>query len=135
MTTETVHIELPEEMYERLKGMATVSQRPLTEVIYQSIRGNLPPVLNDLLPEQRDLVADLQALNDEPLWVVARTPVPAPGWRRHQQLLHKAETGLLTLPEQEELAELREAADRFVTRRSYALALLKWRGYTIPVNL
>ncbi len=37
----------------------------------------------------------------------------------------------LTPAEQGELAALREATDRFVTRRSVALALLQWRGHTI----
>ena len=34
--------------------------------------------------------------------------------------------------EERELAALREATDAFVTRRSVALALLKWRGHTLP---
>jgi len=38
------------------------------------------------------------------------------------------------MAEHKELAELRTAADRFVTRRSYALALLKWHGHTIPTD-
>ncbi len=29
------------------------------------------------------------------------------------------------------LDRLRQATDRFVLRRSYALAILKWRGHTI----
>ena len=133
MTTQTVNIDLPEDVYQRLKDMAMVTQRSLEDVIYQSIRGNLPPSQDDIPPEQRGLVADLQLRDDEALWAIAREPLPARQWRRHQHLLHKAETSALTGPEQTELLELREATDRFVTRRSYALALLKWRGYAIPV--
>ncbi len=40
--------------------------------------------------------------------------------------------GTLTAAERAELARLREETDRFVLRRSYALALLKWRGHTVP---
>jgi len=132
MTTQTINIDLPEDIYQRFAGMAAVTQRPLQDVIYQSIRGNLPPSQDDIPPEQRGLVADLQLLDDEALWVVVREPLPVRQWRRHQHLLHKAETTALTGAEQTELRELREAADRFVTRRSYALALLKWRGYAVP---
>ncbi len=135
MTTQTVSIELPEDIYDRLKGMASVTRRPLEEVIFQTIRGNLPPTLGDLPPQQRDLVADLQYLDDEALWAVARDPLLAPRWRRHQHLLGKAAMGALTSMQQVELTELRETTDRFVTRRSYALALLKWRGYAIPAAL
>ena len=135
MTTQNVTIRLPEDVYQRLRGMAVATQRSLEEVIFQAIRGNLPPLLIDLSPEQRGLVADLQPLGDAALWLVAREPLPTRQWQRHQRLLHKGETIALTSAEQTELEELREATDRFVTRRSYALALLKWRGYTIPATL
>jgi hypothetical protein len=126
MATQVVNVALPEEIYQRLKEAATLAQKPLEEVIFQTIRGNLPPVLADLAPEQRDLVADLQQLGDDALWVIGKEPLPAAQWRRQQRLLHKGEQGLLTPEEQAELAQLREATDRFVMRRSYALALLKW---------
>ena len=132
MATQTVNRELPEEMYQRFKGVAAVTHRSLESVIYQTIRGNLPPALDDLPPGQQDLAADLQLLDDEGLWAVAKERLPASQWQRHQHLLHKAEVDALTSAEQAELAGLREATDRFVIRRSYALALLKWRGYTIP---
>jgi hypothetical protein len=91
-------------------------------------------VLADLAPEQRDLVADLQRLGDDALWAIGKGTLPTAQWRRHQHLLHKGEQGLLAPDEQAELAQLREATDHFVMRRSYALALLKWRGYAIPVT-
>src|SRR5437763_12026173 len=104
MTTQTVNIELPEEIYQRFKNMAAVTQRSLEEVVFQTIRGNLPPTLDDLPPEQRELVADLQLLGDEALWAVAKEPLPVQRWRRHQRLLRKAETGALTSTERAELA-------------------------------
>lgn len=134
MTTQVVNIALPEEIYQRLQEAATLTQRPLEDVIFQTIRGNLPPVLADLALEHRGLVADLQRLGDDALWAVGKDALPTLQWRRHQHLLHKGEQGALTPDEEAELAGLREAADRFVTRRSYALALLKWRGHTIPAT-
>jgi len=135
VTTQNVTIGLPEDVCQRLKGMAVATQRPLEEVIFQAIRGNLPPLLIDLSPEQQGLVADLQPLSDDALWSVAREPLPMRQWQRHQRLLHEGETHALTSAERTKLEELREATDHFVIRRSYALALLKWRGYTIPVML
>jgi hypothetical protein len=135
MTMQSIKVELPEEIYQRLKDMASMTHQSLEEISSQTIRGNLPPTLDDPPPDQRDLAGDLQLLADEKLWVVAREPLPAQRWRRHQQLLSKAEAGALTSAEQSELTDLREATDRFVTRRSYALASLKWRGYTIPATL
>lgn len=135
MATQAISVELPDEIYRRLRGMAAATHRSLEDVLVQTIRGNLPLALDDLPPEQRDLVATLEPLNDQALWEVAKEPLPAQEWQRHQRLLRKAEAGTLTPNEQRDLAALRAATDRFVTRRSVALALLKWRGYTIPTTL
>jgi hypothetical protein len=132
VTSQPIRLELPEDIYRRLTEAATLTQQPLEEVLVQTIRGNLPPVLADLDQEQRPLVADLPGLDDAALWAVARAPLPAAHWRRHQRLLQKGEQGPLTPAEQAALAALREETDRYVLRRSYALALLKWRGHTVP---
>jgi hypothetical protein len=134
MATETVQVQLPEEVYQRLKEMATVSHQPLEDVLFQTIRGNLPPRLDDVPPDQRGSMADLQRFDDEALWAVAREPIPSRRWRRHQYLLSKGETNSLTDSERSELADLRGATDHHVISRSYALALLKWRGYTVPAT-
>ena len=135
MATQAINIELPDDIYRRLEEAAAATQQPLEEVLFQTIRGNLPPVLADLAPEQREIVADLQHMDSDSLWAIAREALPKQSWQRHQRLLHKGEQGTLTPDEQAELASLREATDRLVTRRSYALALLKWRGYAIPSTL
>ena len=72
-------------------------------------------------------------MSDEQLWRIALDLLPPDQWRRHRRLLRKNEANTLTDAEREELARLRAATDRFVVRRSYALALLKWRGHTLPI--
>ncbi len=132
MTAQAINLELPEDIYRRLTDVAALTRQPLEEIIFQSLRGNLPPVLTDLDPPRRALVAELPGLSDVALWAVAREPLPASRWRQHQRLLRKGGQGTLTAAERAELARLREETDRFVLRRSYALALLKWRGHTVP---
>ncbi|NOT56102.1 MAG: hypothetical protein HOP18_16000 [Deltaproteobacteria bacterium] len=132
MTVPPLHLQLPEAIYQRLQRVAEGTNQPLQSIVIQTIRGNLPPSLDDLRPEWREAVADLPALSDEVLWEIAREPLPARQWRRHQRLLRKIQESVLTDGEKTELAALRTDADRSVTRRSYALALLKWRGHTLP---
>ena len=132
MTAQTIHVQLPDVIYQRLLGVADATQRPLEEVVLQTIRGNLPPSLDDLRPEWRSAVANLETMSDEALLGLAREPLPPRQWRRHQRLLRKTQEGALTAAEHRELEALRVVTDRFVTRRSYALALLKWHGHTIP---
>ncbi len=135
MTTATVTLQLPEDVHRRLQGMATVMRQPLETVLFQTIRGNLPPLVDDLPPELRDELAAMHALGDGALWQVAREPLSPEQWRRHQALLRRSEAGRLSEAGRAELARLRASADRFVFRRSYALALLKWRGHTLPAAL
>src|SRR5689334_19227323 len=96
MTTQTIRIELPDEIYRRLQEMAAATKRPLADVLVQTIRGNLPLMPDDLPPAQHDLVADLAPLEDDTLWAIARESLPAAGWRRHRHLLRKAESGTMT---------------------------------------
>lgn len=132
MTVQPLHLQLPETIYQRLQRVAEVTNQPLESVVVQTIRGNLPPSFDDLRPEWREVVADLPSLSDEALWAIAREPLSSSQWRRHQRLLHAAQERTLTEEERTELTALRGITDRYVTRRSYALALLKWRGHTLP---
>lgn len=117
--------------YRRLQRMAAVLRRPLEEVASQTIRGNLPPTVDDLPVELQNELADWLNLSDEQLWQIASAALPADQWQRHRRLLRKNEAGALTEVEHEQLAHLRTEVDRFVLRRSYALAVLKWRGHTL----
>jgi len=132
LAEQVITLHLPQNIYQRLQLMAQMTHQPLEVVAFQSIQGNLPPLIEDLPAEWRDELAKLQSLTVEALWTIAKEPLPPEQWRRHQQLLEQNQAGVLTEDEREELANLRTVTDRFVFRRSYALALLKWRGYTLP---
>ena len=135
MPNQTIPVQLPDAIYQRLQQVAHATNHSIEEVVLQTIRGNLPPSLDDLSPELRCVVADLQHMSDEALWAVTKESLPQHQWRRHQRLLRKGEEGPLSTAEHEELAELRAAADRFVTRRSYALAHLNSEGTTATLGV
>jgi 5-methylcytosine-specific restriction endonuclease McrA len=135
MPHQTIPLQLPEAIYQRLQQVAHATHHSIEEVVLQTIRGNLPPSLDDLSPEWHGAVADLQQMSDEALWLVTKASLPPHQWRRHQHLLRKGQEGPLSTAEREELAALRAATDRLVTRRSYTLALLKWRGHTIATDM
>jgi hypothetical protein len=132
MTNATITLDLPEDMHQRLQSMAQAIHQPLEEVVVRTIQGNLPPSVDDLPVEVRADLAGLQAATDDALWVIANEPAPKRQWQRHQRLLEKNQSRALKPAEQGELAVLRRAMDRLVLRRSYALALLKWRGHSLP---
>lgn len=132
MTTQIVMVTLPEEIYHRFQASAYTMQQSVEDLLAQSIQGNLPPSLEDLPPElQNEIGVFLQSLTSQALWEIVKTPSLPPTWQRHQELLEKNQEEMLTAAELDELERLRVQMDRRVMRRSYALALLKWRGYTL----
>lgn len=131
MTMQEMTVRLPETVFHRLLGMAQTSHQSVDEVLFQSIRGNLPPLVDDLPPEMRDEVARLVQLRDDELWAMINAPLTESQWHRHEELLEKNAASELSYREMNELATLRDAVDRWVLRRSYAAALLKWRGYAL----
>jgi hypothetical protein len=132
MASQSITLNLPEKLYQRIRQAADTMQRPLEDVFIQTIQGNLPPAIADLPDELQAEFMQLQMADDQTLWKLAKAPLSAKQWKRHQELLDKNQNDDLSIGEQTELAHLREIVDKFVMRRSYALALLKWRGYSLP---
>jgi hypothetical protein len=135
MPDQTVPIQLPNAIYQRLQQVAHATNHSIEEVVLQTLRGNVPASLDDLSPELRCVVADLQHLSDEALWSVTQESSPQHQWRRHQRLLRKGQEGTLSKAKYKELTVLRTAADRFVTHRSYALALLNSKGTAATLGI
>lgn len=123
-------VTLPEEIYHRFQVSAHVMQQSMEDLLAQSIQGNLPPSIEDLPPElQNEIGLFLQSLTSQALWEIVKAPSLPATWQRQQELLEKNQEETLTAAEMDELEQLRVQMDRRVMRRSYALALLKWRGY------
>ena len=134
MTLQTVTIKLPRTVYRRLERLAATTNQSLDDVLLQTIRGNLPPSLDDVPSDSRHELRPLLDLSDDDLWAVARSSLDSHAWQKHQRLLRKNANGTLSDRGQYELEHLRFQTDRSVLRKSFALALLKWRGYTIPLS-
>ena len=134
MAVQSITLKLPDEVYRRLHDVAENTSQPLEAVLYQTIQGNLPPSLKDLPAELQAEFATLLTMDNRSLWAIGQQSLDAKQWRRHQTLLEKAQQEQLLDRERNELAHLRTLTDQFVLRRSYALAVLKWRGYAIPLS-
>ncbi|MEZ4864366.1 MAG: hypothetical protein R3C14_23840 [Caldilineaceae bacterium] len=139
MTLQSVTVNLPDVMYKRFQHVAAALNRPMEEIVFQSIQGNLPPDPGDLPSELRHELTDMQSMADQELWVIAKAGVDSAKWERHQELLDKKQVTVLTPTEERELTRLRQTVDQIVMCRSYAMALLKWRGHSLtplltPIN-
>jgi len=67
MPHQTIPIQLLDAIYQRLQQVAHATHHSIEAVVLQTIRGNLPPSLNNLRPELRCVVADLQHMSDAAL--------------------------------------------------------------------
>jgi hypothetical protein len=132
MGLQTITVKLPQALYHRLERAAEMTNQPLDAVLLQTIRGNIPPSLEDVPPELRAELAAMLQLSDDDLCAVAQGPIDSKKWRRHHRLLEKNAASTLGERDRQEMERLRTEVDRHVLRTSFALALLKWRGHTFP---
>lgn len=132
MVTQTLTLRLPEPTLRYLQQIATATQRPLEQVVQQSIEGNLPPsVASAPVNMQAELLA-MQMLPLEALQRIARSQMPVEQQVRHLALLESNSAGDLSPAERAELLTLRETADRLMLRKAYAWAILRWQGQPVP---
>jgi len=132
MTLQVLRLPLSGQVYRRLQEVADAAQQPMEQVALHSLQMGLPPSLEQVPARFR---ADLQALHrlsDAVLWQVARSDLPEDKATLYEDLLEQNQRAGLSATEQETLENLREEADALMLRRTYAYALLKWRGQRLP---
>jgi hypothetical protein len=129
---QSVTLQLPEAVYERVRQTAEVIKLPVEEVLIRTIEAGLPPSVNDLPDSYREEFLSMERLNDDELLKVAESVMSAAQQRRYSLLLRKNRSGTLTENEQKQLITLGAEARKLTLRKSHAYAILKWRGYRIP---
>ncbi|MGA7952941.1 MAG: hypothetical protein WCA07_05400 [Gloeobacterales cyanobacterium] len=129
---ETITLQIPEPLYQRLVDTARATNRPLEEVTLHALKVGSPPDWTNVPDEFQVALAALDRLEDEALWKIARSHKSATEMERYSLLLERNQEGRLTDAERAELTALRAESDRFMLLKAQAAALLHWRGYQIP---
>jgi hypothetical protein len=124
-------INLPEPAFERLSRLAELTHQPLSDLVIQSIAGNLPPAIETAPIEIQAELLTMQSLSVDALRQIAHSQIPSFQQERHITLLEQNQEGLLSAQEQRELQELAQMADRLILKKSHACAILRWRGQPI----
>jgi len=131
MLAETVTLQVPDALYQRLVKTARVTKRSLEEVMLHALRVGSPPTWDDVPAEFQSDLAAMDQLDDESLWKIARSRKSQNEMTRYEELLDRSKSKTLNDPERKELGNLREEADRFMLRKSHAAVLLRWRGHDV----
>jgi hypothetical protein len=129
MSTVRFTFDLPDALYQRLRGMALAAKQPIEHVMLRALTLGSPPAWDDAPPELQIDLAGLDYLDDDALRIIARCRKTAAELARNDELLARSAAGLLTEPERAELTRQRHDLDLFVLRKAHAAALLWWRGH------
>jgi len=130
MPAQTVTLHLPGSLYDRFKERAKRARRSLEAELLRVVE-SAGSESEELPPNLERAVRELQELDDEALWRVARDHLPRDTARELEALNHKQQREGLTAAEEETLTRLAEAYDRFLLLRAEAAGLLQERGHDI----
>jgi hypothetical protein len=131
MTQQPVLLQLPEDLYERVRQIAEESNRPLENVLLDSLA-----LLFGDWPDEATLSPQfLETLTDEQLWAIVHRALAWPQDIRLRELTTLGKQGNLSAEEQTEMERLVDQVDRYVLVRSQALVLLKQRGQDVEHRL
>jgi hypothetical protein len=130
--SHAITINVSDTLYEQLRQAASFFHRPTETIIVESLRHTLPPLFEEIPPEYQDAVFPLLSMTDQELLHEAAQVFPSERWQTYETLLDRKKHGRLAADEETTLSALRHEADRLTFRRSYAMVLLKRRGYRVP---
>ncbi len=131
MSHPVVTLELPDDIYERVRRAAKGMNQPVETALVNIVRAATPS-LEKVPAEYRALLEAMEDLGDDELWRIARSRLAPAKQRRWELLLDKNQRGEPTDREKQALGELRAEGDRLMLQRSYATLLLKYRGHRVP---
>ncbi|MBD1892495.1 MULTISPECIES: hypothetical protein [unclassified Coleofasciculus] len=132
MAVETVTLQIPEILYQRLVNTANATQRPVEEVMLHALQIGSPPEWDDVPEEFQADIAALDKLDDKMLWQIVNSRKTAVEMERYNTLLEGNSSGTLIEGERLELMALRHEADLFMLKKAHAAVLLRWRGHRVP---
>ena len=132
MSESMVAVQVPEAIYRRLERLAALTNRPLENLVAQTLSSGLPPLPDDLPVTMREALLALEHLRDVELEQVVRGGMSEAQIEQYEELRERRRTGVITEPEQQALTVMTQEADLLMLRKAYAAVLLKWRGQLLP---
>jgi hypothetical protein len=132
MIVQPVTLHLPDETLQRYQKGASAARKRLEEFLVERLMEAIPPLADDLPSPLHEELKTLEHLDDDALWQVARSQLPANRQRLYSRLLTKNSQGTITDREKETLHALGDEARLLTLKAAHACMLLKWRGYRVP---
>lgn len=133
MTATLISVQIPQPIYHRLEQAATRLQKPVEELLVETLEIALPPT--DEIPANiRAEVASLDELDTVQLCAIAESDMASDDQQALDHLLDLQGLRPLTEDEQAQLDTLRTEYGRILLRKARAFALLTERGQPLPLE-
>ena len=130
MTVQSITVNLPSALYNRLKRRAEQTRRTVEAELLEVV-ATAVPIADELPPDLAEAISPLALLDDEALWRAARSHLPAEAASQMEELHLKRQREGLSEAEQQTLAGLVRQYERAMLVRAQAAALLKQRGHDV----
>ena len=130
MTVQSVTLNVPSALYDRLERRAAQTHRTVEDVLLD-VLATAVPLADDLPPDLAEALSPLALLDDAALWRAARSHLSAEAAAELEALHLKRQREGLTDIETQTLAKLVRQYERAMLVRAQAAALLKQRGYDV----
>ena len=130
MTVQSVTLNVPSALYDRLERRAAQTHRTVEDVLLD-VLATAVPLADDLPPDLAEALSPLALLDEAALWRAARSHLSAEAAAELEALHLKRQREGLTDIETQTLARLVRQYERAMLVRAQAAALLKQRGYDV----
>jgi phage terminase Nu1 subunit (DNA packaging protein) len=130
MTIQTVMLNMPSVLYDRIKRRAEQAHRSVEAELLETVAVAVPAT-DELPPDLAEVISSLAQLDDESLQRAARAHFPAERAAELEALHFKRQDEGLTGDEARRAAELTQQYERAMLTRAQATALLMQRGYDV----
>lgn len=130
--TQTVILQLPDNVYYHAKRAAEASQKAVEEVLITNLSNAVPPLVDEMTSPFKEELREMVLMSDNKLIELTKKELSIAQQQKYARLLRQNSQGTITPKEEQELEALQIEADRLMLKRAYAYNLLKWRGHSIP---
>ncbi len=130
MTVQSVTVQLPTRLYNRLKRRADQAHRSIEAEVVEAVAGALPAD-EDLSPELSKAMAQIAASDDETLWQAAKAQFPKEKSVLLESLHLRRQAGDWNDAKARQAAALAAELEQFMFLRAHAMSLLMQRGHDL----
>ena len=130
MTVQSVTVQLPTRLYNRLKLRADQAHRSIEAEVVEAVTGALPAD-DDLSNELQQAMARLATSDDETLWRAATNRFSQEKSAKLESLHLRRQAGDWSETLAHQSAALATEMEEFMFLRAYAMSLLMQRGYDL----